>query len=182
MNTQKPTIADTAHVNAKENEAPAWYITLAPDILLSAYEYPAGEVRLRYSGWPQDLLAAGIITRAHLRGGKVGRPRSNPAPDGGKISVARRWKVKERTGKPARYFDVKLDRPMTAIAQRPGALAALAARARYEAWRQERYPDAHMALGAHLPGLGFEPYPAGAPIRAPAPALKLVVDNTRVRP
>lgn len=72
-------------MSASKDKAPAWYITLAPNILLDASEYPAGTVCLHYSGWPEDLLAAGIITQGHLRPTGKGW-RSRPAPDGGRIA------------------------------------------------------------------------------------------------
>jgi hypothetical protein len=159
--------------------APAWYITLPPGILLDATEYPDSTAFLHYSGWPEDLLAAGIITQAHLRPTDKGW-RSRPAHDGGRIAVARRWKVRERTGKPARYFDVKLERPITAVAQWPGALEALAARERYDAWHRAQYPDAHMspeqAAERRAIVLGALEQKTREERR---PSLRLVVDNTR---
>lgn len=92
--------------------------------------------------------------------------------------------MKERTGKPARYFDVKLERPMTAVAQWPGALEALAARERHDAWHRAQYPHAHLspeqAAERHAIVLG-EPW-RESPASSGRPVLRIVVDNTRRQP
>jgi len=84
---------------------------------------------IRYSGWPKDLVAAGVITRAMvLPSGK--HPR---AADGCGIRIRRYFRLKR--GRPQRYLAVFRGVPAALVDRFPGVREAIKAKERYLAWR-----------------------------------------------
>lgn len=110
-----------------------WYVGTSPglpgfpDITVMAQPVHK-DVYFDYSGWPEDLVAAGVMqpewltpTGKHLRD-----------PDGAPVSVSRRWRVISPEAPPRRYCVVKRYRPLQELSRWPEAAKALEA---YERWR-----------------------------------------------
>ncbi len=154
---------DNAPPDRTSDTEPLWYVTLQdyPEITVIAFNYMEDRCHIEYSGWPEDLIAAGVMqapwatpTGKHLRD-----------PDGGKVSISRQWRLAGQPT-PRRYCVVRReDRPRTELARWPGASAAAKAHEKHAAWDQAR------RLWAY----------SSAPTAAaqPRPVLRLVVDNTR---
>jgi hypothetical protein len=118
-----------------KDEAPAWYATVPnfPNIEVYSRGEHKGYVWLEYSGWPQDLIDAGIMmehmlqpTGKHLRDA-----------DGDAVSLTRSWRL--RDGLPQRHCKVRRAKPAAAMLALPGAREAIAARERYQAWQEAQH-------------------------------------------
>ena len=135
---------ETAHAGSK----PLWYVAGLPefpDITVMAQPLSAEAFHLDYSGWPADLVAVGVMEQEWI----VPSGKHLRDPDGGKVSVSRRWRLVSPELPPRRYCVVARHRPLSDLARWPGAAEALEAYRRYR-----RVPP-------------------------PRPTLRLVVDNTQ---
>ena len=120
---------------AAENPEPCWTVILTtfPEITVTAYE-SCGDHCVEYSRWPEDLIAAGVMTvgwktptRKHLRD-----------PDGGKVSISRRWRLAGQEN-PRRYCTVERWRTFAELRRLPGACEAFEAHEKWEAWSAARW-------------------------------------------
>ena len=114
---------------------------------------------LTYYGWPEDLIAAGIMP-ADMR-----EPNGKHFKDANGNSIHRIRYWKQRAGGIERYFKIHREVPAARLGELPGAREAVAARAALNAWDE---PAQRQREQREQP-----------PAR---PALRLVVDNDRVQP
>lgn len=99
---------------------------------------------VRYAGWPDELLAAGIINAAMvLPTGKHLR-----TPDGLKVSVARYWR--QRDGAPSKFFQVAVRGAPELLLRWPGVCEARAAYERYCRWKDQRDQERQHPRVSHL--------------------------------
>ena len=157
--------------DAASEQRPAWSVTLQDfpgvTVVLDRPPWPdekTGQemIRFCYYGWPEALIAAGVITpellaptRKHRRDGK-GLP----------VSVTSYWHL--RDGQPQKFVKVR----RTAIARipygLPGAQAAAETAERYMEWMETKLPEPERTFAM-----------SERRRQKKMPHLRLVVDNTR---
>lgn len=147
-----------------------------PDVRVVAFRIRCADTHyLHYSGWPEDLIALGVMQASWATYDRLKLPRD---PDGGKVSVARRWRV-DAQGQPRRYCDVRRrDCSSDQMAQWPGAEAACEAYAKYTAWRDQKIATYHAkraAVASEIEDALASRQASGA---RPRPVLRMVVNNT----
>jgi hypothetical protein len=89
-------------------------------------------VWVRFSGWPDDLIAAGLMSAAWLQ--PTGKHLRDS--DGAPASVARSWRL--RDGAPQRWCQVLRAKPVERLDTLPGARAAVMIYMRRETEREWR--------------------------------------------
>jgi hypothetical protein len=151
---------------------PSWYVTLPRsevEVLVRRNYRDRAMVEIEYAGWPDELVAARVMTPEMAT--PTGKHHRDPCGD--KVYITRYFRL-GADGAPRRYCKIRRYKPLHTVGRWPGASEALVAYEKYLAWDKKRRPWAHdeeqiaTMLGT-------------APASAPRPALRLVVDNTRVQ-
>lgn len=120
-------------------------------------------VSIEYVGWPEDLIAAGLIQPQWLNLSKGGR---RCDPDGRKVWSTIKWR-KSGQALPRAYYVIRRECPIGEVSRWPGAAEALKA---YNKYKEREARERSEVFGKS---------PALPPAPKPRPALRLVIDNTR---
>lgn len=121
-----------SHETAPTDSKPLWYVAGLPGFAdVTVMTQPVyEEVQFDYSGWPEDLIALGVMSPEWLT--PTGKRLRDP--DGRKVSVSRRWRLVSPEAPPRRYCVVDRRRPFAELARWPAALEALEAYGKYRCY------------------------------------------------
>ncbi len=113
---------------------PDHFVTLPSGV--TVYWCRPGSSAVEYLGWPDDLIAAGLMLQEWLQ--PTGKRLKDQ--DGDRVTVTRYWRLKDGQpdGQPARYCKVLRVKPMAATLRLPGAALALEALKAYHRWFNRR--------------------------------------------
>jgi hypothetical protein len=164
---------------------PAWFseLFIGAGVLVFAArdyvrdgEYSRTALNLTYEGYQDDLLSAGVITEAMLV--PPGKGKHYRDPNGRNVRISRRWLAKDGEPFPFRYLRVTRHMTTEELPRWPQGLQALAAYDRHADWNEALAVYLRAGVNASAP-----PESAAPPTATKPPTfLRLVVDNTRVRP
>ena len=97
------------------------------------------KIKIEYLGTAEELIASEISTADMLIINNAKGPRVKRVDEGGfRFHLTRRWRSTDSNGEacqPYQWFSIIRERPLAQIDELPWAQEAVAAAARYKAWR-----------------------------------------------